>query len=228
MVTRAYITKLGLGNESLGLTYTSILSDIAPVGSGSIDSKGSGESNSVDFGMIFKYKMHEYLAYQSVELEASYGMSETNIFDNEISYGNDDQKDPLPKVLRNGLGLYFALPNAGYGNISDYADFFPHIFSAMGTIGLEHDLIGDSVTNAYGMEIGFADFLYYRIGHYSDKDGHVTGSSKGCGIRLNVKNLIIAEANWAKFPGGELTKYQEMYDFMVNLDILEIARMWGR
>jgi hypothetical protein len=218
------IKPLDLG---IGFTYTSILSDLSPESTGSteIESKGSGRSASVDFGMILKYKLHEYLAYQTIELEASFGMTKTNIFERKIIYGNEDRKYPLPEVLRNGVGFYFALPNTGYGYLSDLATYFPHIFSAMGTIAVESDLIAESSIDAYGMEFGICDFLYYRVGRYSDEDGHITGNSEGYGIRLNLGSLISVEANWAKFPGGDLAKHQKMNDFMLNLDIVEILKL---
>ena len=213
----------------LGLTYNYVYSDLAPAGSGTpeYETKGNGSASSLDLGVLAKVNIHEIMNNDMFNLECSIGFSSTNVGNEIIGYGNyPGQADPLPNVNSQGFGLYASIPNRSTYLTEDLTGFIPNLFSIMYTNGMSKDENDDrDPETGSGIEIGIGDTFFYRIGKLEDRDGGLSGDSRGFGFRFNYLDYGTVEYNWAEFPGGSLTDYQRMEDWMINLNILKVIKI---
>ena len=73
-----------------------------------------------------------------------------------------------------------------------------------------------------GIELTLLDIVSFRWGYHSDKSGNIEGNTSGIGINLSYKGILNFQYNFAKFPGGDLQKYQTKDDFMLNFNLVAL------
>lgn len=210
---------------ALGLSYIDIDSFLAPA-SGLTDATAEAHTSIYNLGLLAKanYRFGDYL-----NAEASFGLTRFNPENKKVSYKvsyiEDMYAHPIVRYRNTGFGVFCSVPME---LIRDYLPteymFTDNLISLKWLQGQQDPLFGyeDEITTGNGMELGLLDTIYLRQGHYEDEAGHITGDTKGFGIKLHYKDYFAIRYNQASFPGGELVKEHESYDMGMNINILKL------
>ena len=207
---------------ALGLSYIDIDSFLAPA-SGLTDATAEAHTSIYNLGLLAKanYRFGDFL-----NAEGSFGLTRFNPENKKVSYIEDMYAHPIVRYRNTGFGVFCSVPME---LIRDYLPteymFTDNLISLKWLQGQQDPLFGyeDEITTGNGMELGLLDTIYLRHGHYDDEAGHITGDTKGFGIKLHYKDYFAIRYNQASFPGGALTKEHESYDMGVNVNFLKLV-----
>lgn len=227
---------------SFGVSYKFIESNLLvfPYAIGFEDIKAS--AHALDFGLALKFPIfdiyskiedHQIHAFPHVIpfLTPGFSYSVTNIGD-EITYTNQTQADPLPRMVYAGIniaaGLKYTKTNypfniLSFGWAQEANDLLVNrigkninYHSGLKDIDIiENVLLGKSnkkaVTNK-GWELGVAEIFYLRKGSYQDIEGYIHLSSEGWSINFMQPIRLMFEFSNFKKKGL-------WFKFLNNLDI---------
>ncbi|HNX01602.1 MAG TPA: hypothetical protein PLE74_08775 [Candidatus Cloacimonadota bacterium] len=203
-------------NMAVGFQTLSIKSKLAPY---SIEGalRTSAKANTTNIGLILQY----HLDYEKISrLEAVYGLASFNVFDDKIGYGSETQKDPVFSHVNHGFGISYSLlgENALKDKIPKEWLFFENLMTLRGLTSFIYDDY-DKEISAFGVEVGFLDTFYYRMGIYNDNPDEKVENTHGYGINLHYKNILSLEYNHATWDMGHLVNDQESDDYNVSFDL---------
>ncbi|MBN1150175.1 PorV/PorQ family protein [candidate division WOR-3 bacterium] len=176
---------------SVGLGLKFIYSYLAPswLVSRLLNTKGGGAGSSwaLDGGVLYK-------PFRSFSL----GASIQNIGPG-LSYTETGEKDPLPQTVR--LGVSYLL--ASYENLEDSTLVPKKLWEARFSFDLvkvvvglmdeikerQYSYIWDDTWKAMGLELGYYEMIYFRLGYFIDEAGSRKGFTYGGGVKFRNFNF---------------------------------------
>ncbi len=197
---------------SLGITWIDVHSNI---------SLGSYKSSRWDIGTMLKYRLSDYYGWKDYKIETSLGLTYKNIGRRSISSGQGDE-ERLPEYLKYGFGVYGSYPTKAISLTKPIAEWFPTLVSISYSYGNEHWEDENSRIFGHGGEIGLLNTFFYRHGHYSNHDGHVSNETNGFGLKISAKDIVAFEANWSREYWDNINYHQDFFDWMVHFDFVKI------
>ncbi|MCF7919247.1 MAG: hypothetical protein K9N06_04985 [Candidatus Cloacimonetes bacterium] len=217
---------------SIGYNYNLIESNLSPEGQGETETgyKGNGNSHTDGLGMIVRFSpLNEtnFTNYSFIKADLVSSVYYRNLSRTSISYVNEDQKDPLPYSTDTAVSFRIAI---GAENVKEMIPsvifdelsvFCSDIISVYGNYG-SSNLMEENDEWGKGIELTLLDIVSFRWGYHQDKDGHIEGKTSGIGLNLRYKDLVRLQYNYAKFPGGDLQKFQRKSDFMLNVNLMTL------
>ncbi len=178
-----------------------------------------GTMHGLGFLGHFTHDHHLSSLKSLLKIEITSGLYLVNVLKNEISYASGDY--PLP------YGNRFGVTGKVSYNFENIAPIPIPFFQENISFCYVYDTANyaDNPSEwGQGFEFGLFETLFLRWGEYHDKQGHIEGITSGVGIKLNFKDVVHFEYNYATFPGGELQASQKKDDLMVSVDLKKLLR----
>ncbi len=229
----------------VGVAFKYIISDLSPEGTGATEqtSKGKGMSFAFDFGVKHKgvnfgqilvspyngvislYNLvagtpAEYSNFSIPVENLDFGLNIQNIGP-DITYINDDQKDPLPmnmvlgfsyRALESKMSLFTI--NADINKLLANNDpVYKRIITAWTDDNTQYEI--DSTIFNVGAEYTYLHLLSLRTGYVYDKAGSIEGASFGAGIQYKITNYML-KIDFAMQPAGDLTDYNKTFSLALE------------
>lgn len=210
----------------LGVGFKFLYSNLGPgTGASETDQKGKTLSYAFDVGSKFK---------DVIIPRFDIGVVMQNMGP-DVTYINDEQKDPLPMQFRAGLSYRI------FDSITENADgmtmegmfkqkltlsadmakilanndpLYKRMFSAWTDDHTEADGYQqefDSTVFTAGAEYNYLDMISLRGGYFYDKAGAITGPSFGVGFHTNIASRFKLFADFAMITAGELVDYNKTF-----------------
>ena len=180
------LPNLGLG-MNLKFVYINLLSGVDSSVRDQLGLQGGqGTSFGVDLGALYRLERETDSFFGSGPATTTLGIGATvaNLGPN-ISLTEDKQSDPLPRNLKLGVSYGVRVPNsysvlAGLGVEKSlvFADFPDSVKSQLSYFE-RHEIIASG-----GVEVGFNDLVFGRMGYLRDESGGITAMTYGAGFRL--------------------------------------------
>jgi len=205
---------------NMGLTLKFIHSFLAPkevvnelekMYGDTLDYKGSTSLFTYDVGLLLK----DPVGF------SSFGVSYSNISGSisyMIRYREDDNKDPLPRIIRIGYSLSpIALINYLFNEYGTFPADLTRYFEVIYHEELLTDRIGEAhdLWHSSGWEFNFFDSIYFREGKFYDKLGGRKGNTKGFGLKFrNIKFDYADDSDIYAF-------WTENYRVSLSVDLME-------
>ncbi|HKQ19313.1 MAG TPA: hypothetical protein VJW75_06150, partial [Candidatus Eisenbacteria bacterium] len=231
---------------SVGRAWKSIVVSLAPAFVTLDGRAGYGETEEKDQGFIARVTPYDAIDHPGAlpglesavraQVSASYGRSEINYDDSEISYVDEDQADPIVGQERKGFGVHaaFTMPlgieeRLRASGRSWVADLFTPLLS-VGATWEESTFDGaQSSSNRpierRGFEGTIANVFTWRRGHVDDPDGMIHGDTRGLGIGLQFARVAGFRYDHAVVPQATFLKEVERDGFTAFVDPLQL---WKR
>ena len=229
----------------VGIAFKYIVSDLAPEGTGATEqtSKGKGMSFAFDFGVKHKgvnfgqilvspyngiISLYNLVAGNPIEYSKfsipvdnlDFGLNLQNIGP-DITYINDDQKDPLPMNMV--LGFSYKAFESKMSRFTINADInkllanndpvYKRLITAWTDDSAKYEL--DSTIFNVGAEYTYLNLLSLRSGYVYDKAGSIQGASFGAGIQYKITNYML-KIDFAMQPAGDLTDYNKTFSLALE------------
>lgn len=212
------------GNElipnriGLGLGFKFLYSNLGPA-TGASDTKGKTLSYAFDASSKFK---------DVIVPRFDIGVVMQNIGP-DVTYVNDEQKDPLPMQLRVGLA-YRVFDSISESNsnpliggfkqkltlsadaakiLANNHPLYRRIFTAWYDDSATYEI--QSTVFSGGAEYNYLDMISLRGGYFYDKAGSITGPSFGVGFHYNFAEKYRIFADFAMITGGDLAAYNKTF-----------------
>lgn len=203
-------------NLGLGISFKFIYSDLAPEETGYTTGKGVGKSWAFDFGV-----KHRDLFVPGLD----FGLNLQNVGP-DITYINEDQKDPLPMNWRMGFS-YRAIEDE-MNKLTLNADMnkelanddavLARIFTAWTDDDFGEEM--DSTIWSVGAEYEYWNLIALRAGYTHDEGGNMKGYSFGFGIHSTLKEIIDEDVwvslDFAMKDGGDLVDFNKLFSMSVK------------
>jgi len=230
-INAIYSSEIKQDKIGLGMGFKFLYSNLGPgTGATEADSKGKTLSYAFDLGSKFKNAFLPGLDF-AVVLQ--------NIGP-DVTYINDEQKDPLPMTFRAGVAykIFDTITGAGFSGFmpdgvikqkltvsADAAKILANddglptrIFTAWYDDEPLPDS-GDSTFNlelestvfSMGAEYNYLDMISVRGGYFYDKAGSITGPSFGVGFHYTFSERYRIFADFAMITGGDLVDYNKTF-----------------
>lgn len=170
-------------------------------------------------GLLGHFIHHQrlHLTNSSLTFEITLGFYQMNILENEMRYETGEY--PLPYGNRFGVT---GKVSYNFENIAPIPIPFLHENISICYV-YDTQEFGDWESEwGSGFEFGFFNIFFLRWGEFHDEQGHIEGKTSGVGIKLNFKDVVHFEYNYATFPGGELQARQRKEDLMVSVDLMKL------
>ncbi len=230
----------------LGVNWKFILSDLAPEGTGNTetDVKGRGmswafdfalKSKGVNFGKIAVSPYNGIIAiYNGIGSLVGYDAANyynglNFLVDNldfgvnlqnvgpDITYINEDQKDPLPMNWR--IGFSYRALESDFNKLTINADMnkvmanrdhgsLERIYHGWYDEDLSYEI--DEAIYSIGGEYVYLNLLALRAGYIRDLIGSIEGPSFGAGIQYDFSGYKLC-ADFAMQEGGDLVDYNKTF-----------------
>jgi hypothetical protein len=203
----------------LGLGFKFLYSDLGPgTGQTEADQKGKTMTYAFDLGSKFK---------DVIVPRFDIGVVMQNIGP-DVTYINDEQKDPLPMTFRAGLA-YRVIDTITEGSDSALGGFkqkltlsadaakilannhplYRRIFTAWYDDSTTYEI--QSTVLSAGAEYNYLDIISLRGGYFYDKAGSIIGPSFGVGFHYNFAERYRIFADFAMITGGDLVDYNKTF-----------------
>lgn len=220
--TAIYGTELMLNKIGLGMGFKFLYSDLGPgTGQTEADQKGKTLSYAFDIGSKFK---NVFVPRFDV------GVVLQNIGP-DVTYINDEQKDPLPMTFRTGLSYRIfdtisgiddpgLLPEGTFKQkltvaadaakmLANGDPLYKRLFTAWADDDAKYEF--ESTIFSIGAEYNYLDLISLRGGYFYDKAGSITGPSFGVGIHYSFSERYRLFADFAMITAGELVDYNKTF-----------------
>jgi hypothetical protein len=215
-----YGSEIITNKVGLGLGFKFLYSNLGP-GTGESDTKGMTVSYAFDVSTKFK---------NLIIPRFDMGVIMQNIGP-DVTYINDEQKDPLPMTLRLGLA-YRAFdtitPSENPGPLApglfkqkltfsadaskilaNRHSLYRRVFTAMYDDSAMYEI--DSAVLSAGAEYNYLDLISLRAGYFYDKAGSIVGPSSGVGFHYSVSESYRLSVDFAMVTAGELVDYNKTF-----------------
>lgn len=209
---------------AIGANYIDVHSELAS-SFGMPEQIVKADTRSINVGGIARLN---YCYDNTLGVEAVYGLSHFNVEDNEISYIEAEQVDPVWSHRNQGfaLGVSVKAEKLAAQFIPEQFRFFDNLLTFRFLNAKLDPLYNtDERITGSGIEIGFLDTFFIRNGQYDDDTGEINGGTSGYGINLHYHNLVGFCYNYAETPGGGLFPTQKSDDYSVNIDFIKLAEL---
>jgi hypothetical protein len=206
----------------VGLGFKFLYSNLGPgTGATEEDTKGKTLSFAFDIGSKFK---------DVLTPRFDIGLVMQNIGP-DVTYINDEQKDPLPMTMRLGLA-YRIFDTISYDEdpglmpvgsfkqkltvsadaskiLANNDPVYQRIFTAWTDDDSKYEL--ESTVFSVGAEYNYLDMISLRGGYFYDKAGSITGPSFGVGFHYTFSEKYRIFADFAMITGGDLVDYNKTF-----------------
>ncbi|MDY0150825.1 MAG: hypothetical protein RBS43_00975 [Candidatus Cloacimonas sp.] len=209
---------------AIGANYIDVHSDLGH-GFGVTEQDAKADTRSLNIGGIARLN---YCYDRMIGVEAVYGITHFNVEDNEITYVESEQVDPVWQSRNQGFafGLSVKAEKLAAMIIPEQFRFFDNLLTFRYLNAKLDPLYNtDERTTGSGTEIGLLDTFFIRNGQYDDDAGEINGGTSGYGINLHYRNLVGFSYNYAETPGGGLFPTQKSEDYSVNIDFIKLAEL---
>jgi len=220
--TAIYSSEIMPDKIGLGLGFKFLYSDLGPgTGNTEADQKGKTLSYAFDIGSKFKNVLTPRF---------DIGVVMQNIGP-DVTYINDEQKDPLPMTFRTGLAYRVfdtisstedsgLLPVGSFKQkltvsadaskiLANNDPLYSRIFTAWGDDSGSYEL--ESTVFSLGAEYNYLDMISLRGGYFYDKAGSITGPSFGVGFHYYFAEKYRIFADFAMITAGDLVDYNKTF-----------------
>lgn len=221
-ISAIYSSEIVAEKIGLGLGFKFLYSNLGPgTGATEADSKGKTLSYAFDLGSKFKNTFLPGLDFAVVMQNIG----------PDVTYINDEQKDPLPMTFRAGVAYKIFDTISGY----DYSGVLPEgtfrqkltvsadaskilanddplykrLFTAWGDDDAQYEL--ESAVFSMGAEYNYLDLISLRGGYFYDKAGSITGPSFGVGFHYTFSEKYRIFADFGMITAGDLVDYNKTF-----------------
>lgn len=231
---------------SLGHAWKSIAVSLSPAFVTLDGRSGYGETTEKDRGLLARVTPYDAIGYPGglpglesafrARISASYGWSEINYDDSNISYIDESQSDPIVADKRKGFAVHTALTmplateeRLRSGGKGWLVDLFTPVLSFGAT--WEETKYDGPISSSYpaiernGLEATFANVFTLRRGHVDDPAGTVIGDTSGFGVGLRYGRVAGFRYDHAVVPQSIYLKDVDRNGFTAFVDPVEL---WKR
>jgi hypothetical protein len=205
----------------LGVGFKFLYSNLGP-GTGDTEADQKGEALSYAFDLGSKFK-------DVLVPRFDIGLVMQNIGP-DVTYINDEQKDPLPMTLRVGLAYRvfdtinesqesLGILNTIKQKLTISADaakilanndpVYKRFITAFTDDDAQYEM--ESTVLTAGGEYNYMDLISLRGGYFYDKAGKITGPSFGVGFQYNFAQKYKIFADFSMITAGELVDYNKTF-----------------
>ncbi|MDY0151776.1 MAG: hypothetical protein RBS43_05840 [Candidatus Cloacimonas sp.] len=177
------------------------------------------KANSTNLGLLARI---DHINDSNLRLESAYGLSYFNGFNNKVTFVDWGQEDLIYQRLNLGVSASLARKNSAFPVGKGIRSSVENIGTVRLLAGAIDELSDNPLLLGFGGELGLLDTVFFRMGHYDDKDGNISGLTYGLGINLHYREMISAVYNYAYFPGGSVSKGKTANSLSLNVDLLGI------
>jgi len=218
----------------VGVGFKFLYSNLGP-GTGQTEADQKGKALSYAFDVSGKFKNILHPLVEGVDL----GLVIQNIGP-DVTYINDEQKDPIPMTFRAGLAWKVfdsisetAAPKDDKNVINLFKQRLT-LSADMAKILANDDPLYERIITAWyddnglpynntfknefesavftaGAEYNYLDLISLRGGYFYDKAGHIVGPSFGVGFHYTFSQQYRIFADFAMVTGGELVDYNKTF-----------------
>ncbi|KAA3612175.1 MAG: hypothetical protein DWQ05_19425 [Calditrichaeota bacterium] len=233
-----YYIKLNVGFNAKKFTskLAPALSDTSQAGDGSASGWGYDWGYTIKAPLIDWYDFKQHSKIIKPFLSLGYGFSKSNIGD-KVTYIDESQADPQPRIARQGLNLFGGVKISGNGfdfdilsinysrELSDllinrYTDSNDEIQieyeGGNGNINFWDNIFNKNihmkVISERGIEVNFIETLMVRTGKHKDIRGRVIYDTFGYSFHS------VGAFKLLNFIDSDLTQNNSLYSFLLNSD----------
>lgn len=124
-------------------------------------------------------------------------------------------------AIKVGLGFESIKDNIDPELAADLSTLCQDIIAVKYYIGNSH--FGDRVwESSNGLELTLLDLVSFRWGSYDDEN--VFDDSFGIGINLHYHDLVQLQYNYTEYPESGLISDQDISDYMININLLDLLK----
>ena len=210
---------------SAGMNLKHLEMNIAPMA-------GHAEADNRDWGIAARITpvIHQ-TEDVNVQLDASFGLSELSADDKPIMFPFQDIATPVSRHQKRGIATRFQVgPSLHPWKDSPWRRAFAPWVQLSAAADWTTVSAGGSPysydTKGMGAEVGFANVLWLRAGHYEDLGGDIDGTTWGWGIALPAGDFGGVRYDGARFPVSRSSGLDDhiRHGVQVWLDPWAIAR----
>lgn len=216
------------GELSIGYNYNKIAVNIYSSGNTEGNPESKAISHSSGLGMIARISpFNKHNAQDKIyKLDLTAGVYYLNPEKTVISFGNEEQSDPLYWGTNTALSGKLSLNLSTFQELKQTIinDFTKNFFSVYYSRDNTH--YGEKSNPSSwcsGVEFSLCDIFSYRIGQSDSSAGRDTDSS-GFGINLNYKETFQFQYN-VSYAEGSFQNEETKADFLVRVDFLKAYEM---
>jgi hypothetical protein len=211
---------------SIGYNYNFMTSKFPSTGQ-SENSKIEIDSHTDGLGMIYRISPFNesnnsthYLTADCVFSLYYRNLSKTNWHVNSMH-------DPIyfsterSASVKLGVGVEALESITGADIVTKLSAFCQDIVSINANLGNSH-LVHRYWSSGNGLELTFLDLVSYRWGNHENASEGIEGETSGYGLNLRCNDYVQLQYNYAKYPGNEFQKVQEVSDFKLNVNLLKL------
>ena len=217
-----YGSELLANRISMGLGFKFLYSNLGP-GTGQTEAETKGKTLSYAFDVGSKFK-------DVLIPRFDIGVVMQNIGP-DVTYINDEQKDPLPMTFRTGLAyrvfdtikdaeMNVILPAGSFKQrltlsadaakiLANNHPLYRRIFTAWYDDDTKYEV--ESTVLSCGAEYNYLDMISLRGGYFYDKAGSITGPSFGVGFHYTFSEKYRIFADFAMITAGDLVDYNKTF-----------------
>lgn len=196
-------------NFYFGSTVNLIKSQIGPSGIGMSESSfdGIGRGTLFDFGSLVTYKP---LTMQTENSKLIFALGSKLVAGNNMHYVDESQDDPFPQYTSIGLSSDYSI----FGN-HPYFKEKREKYHIYGSIDFRKYSI-DRLVIGSGIELGYLDFLSYRLGYTFYSDSKTYGVSHSLGLNVILKSGFGFSTNYLSLLDNNELGYEDRLDFSLR------------
>ncbi len=221
-INALYATEVVPQKIGLGIGFKFLYSYLGP-GTGATEEDTKGKTLSYAFDISSKFKNVYFPRFDIGVVLQNVGP--------DVTYINDEQKDPLPMTFRTGLSyrVFDTISETSEGGPLPAGSFkqkltlsadaskilanddplFQRIFTAWGDDDANYEI--ESTVFSLGAEYNYLDLISLRGGYFYDKAGSITGPSFGVGFHYTFAERYRIFADFAMITGGDLVDYNKTF-----------------
>ncbi len=183
-----------------------------------IEGGGKGASFAVGGSLLYRaFHRHKQISPTKwYDFETTLGLALDN-FGPGIKYSSStNERDPLPYLMRIGVGLKLKVPYHSFVVAADVNKILVGITNDYETQGFSYVL--SEAWKHVGFEYTFYDLLSLRVGYFLDRDGAREGVTYGAGFHIgNFKLDVSDDHNIYSFDQGANLRYALTYSMPLGV-----------
>ncbi len=183
-----------------------------------IENGGKGATFAMGYSLLYEvaHRHKEFSSTKWYDFKTTFGLSLDN-FGPGLKYSSQaEERDPLPYLMRLGLGFKLKLPYHSIQVAADINKILVGITNDYENKGFKYVL--NEAWKHIGVEYSFYDLLSFRIGYFLDKEGVREGITYGAGFHIgNFKIDVSDDHNIYSFEQGANLRYALTYSMPIGV-----------
>ena len=194
-----------------------------------VEGGGKGAAFAIGGSLLYKayHKYKKVSPTKWYDFETTLGLSLDN-FGSSIKYSSSSEEgDPLPYLMRLGIGLKFKIPYHSFVFAADINKILVGVSEDYETQGMRYVIY--EAWKHVGLEYTFYDLLSLRAGLFIDKEGAREGITYGVGFHIgNFKLDVSDDHNIYSFDQGANLRYALTYTMPLGVPKKSIDSKEGK